>query len=377
MCPTPLTIDVSLGERSYPIHIGGGVLTEAAGLLAARLPGKHVVIVHDAALTHSHLPTLQRALETGGFRCDMVCIPSGEGSKRFQQLETLCDRLLSFHPTRKTAIVALGGGVVGDLAGFAAAILMRGVPFVQAPTTLLAQVDSSVGGKTGINTRQGKNLIGAFYQPQAVLIDTDTLTTLPRRELLAGYAEIVKYGLINDAPFFEWLEQHGQALLDGDTTLRREAIARSCAAKARVVAADEHEQGQRALLNLGHTFGHALETACGHSATLLHGEAVAIGMVMAFQLSAQLGLCSETEAVRVSAHLKRVGLPVSPRDIRSDWEVDALMQTMRHDKKNTDAVITLILARGVGQSFISRETSESIISKFWQHITGEPHATSL
>lgn len=263
---------------------------------------------------------------------------------------------------RSTTVVALGGGVVGDLAGFAAATLLRGVDFVQVPTTLLSQVDSSVGGKTGINTPFGKNLVGAFHQPRQVLIDTETLRTLNQRELLAGYAEVVKYGLIDDPAFFTRLERDGAALVAGDEGLRRDAILTSCAAKARVVAEDERESGRRALLNLGHTFGHALEAECGYGGALLHGEAVAIGMVMAFDLSVRLGFCSAEDAARVRAHLSAVGLPVTPPRLNGErMDTDRLIAHMASDKKVAGGKVTFVLARGIGQAFLSRDVEQDAL----------------
>jgi 3-dehydroquinate synthase len=288
-----------------------------------------------------------------------VVVPAGEASKDFAEFGRLMERLLDQRPDRDTVLIALGGGVVGDLCGFAASVLLRGVGFIQVPTTLLAQVDSSVGGKTAINTRHGKNLVGTFYQPRLVLADTGVLDTLPRRELLAGYAEIAKYGLVDDEPFFAWLENYGHAVIDGDARARSEAIARSCQSKARIVAQDEREQaGVRDLLNLGHTFGHALEKETGYGGELLHGEAVAIGMVLAFDMSAALGLCPASDARRVRGHLEAVGLPVSPLTIPGSnvrgWDAARLVDHMRADKKNRDGKLTFILARGIGQSFVRR-----------------------
>jgi 3-dehydroquinate synthase len=274
--------------------------------------------------------------------------------------------LLDQRPDRKTTLVALGGGVVGDLTGFAAAVLLRGVDFIQVPTTLLAQVDSSVGGKTGINTRHGKNLVGAFYQPRLVVIDTDMLDTLPRRELLAGYAEVAKYGLIDEPDFFTWCEENGAALLAGDAARRSHAIEQSCRAKARIVAADERETTDlRALLNLGHTFGHALEAETGFGPDLLHGEAVGAGMVLAFDLSARLGICPAADAARVRRHLAAVGLPVRLRAIgggnRRDWQAARLIDHMRGDKKAEAGKLTFVLARGIGKAFVSRDVDEKLL----------------
>ncbi|MGE5152216.1 MAG: 3-dehydroquinate synthase, partial [Rhodospirillaceae bacterium] len=288
------------------------------------------------------------------------------GSKSFESFGQMMNALLDQRPDRKTTLVALGGGVVGDLTGFAAATLLRGVDFIQVPTTLLAQVDSSVGGKTGINTRHGKNLIGAFYQPRLVLADTEVLNTLPKRELLAGYAEVAKYGLIDDPAFWAWCEQNGEAVLGGDAAKRTYAIEQSCRAKARIVAADERETTDlRALLNLGHTFGHALEAETGFGPDLLHGEAVGAGMALAFDLSAQLGLCPPEDAVRVAAHLAAVGLPVRLRSIGGDnrrtWDAGKLIEHMRGDKKAEAGKLTFILARGIGKAFVTRQVDEAAL----------------
>jgi 3-dehydroquinate synthase len=279
-------------------------------------------------------------------------LPAGEGTKSFREIESLCGRLLDLKVERSTTLIALGGGVIGDLTGFAAAIVVRGIDFIQVPTTLLAQVDSSVGGKTGINVAQGKNLVGAFHQPRLVLADIEVLDTLPRRELLAGYAEVVKYGLINDPAFFAWCEGHGAGIISGEASARRTAVAASCRAKAAIVGADEKESGARALLNLGHTFGHALEAECGYSDDLLHGEAVAIGMVMAYDLSARLGLCPLEDAARVQRHLASIGLPTSPSwiDGRS-WSSVRLIEHMAQDKKVKDGRIGFVLTRGIGRAF--------------------------
>jgi 3-dehydroquinate synthase len=286
-------------------------------------------------------------------------------------LQELTEKLLAAHIERGTTIIALGGGVVGDIAGFAAAITLRGLPFVQIPTTLLAQVDSSVGGKTGINTHVGKNLIGAFHQPRRVLIDIATLETLPRRQLLAGYAEVVKYGLIGDAEFFAWLEDNAARLLNGDAAARRHAVLTCCAAKAAIVAADEREAGQRALLNLGHTFAHALEAQTGYSEALLHGEAVAVGLVLAFHLSARLDLCSAGDAERVHRHLAAAGLPADMRKLAdASWSADDLVAHMERDKKVKDGKLTVVLAHGIGQSFISREVNRDEVGAFLKDVLG-------
>ena len=293
-------------------------------------------------------------------------LPPGEQTKDFRHFQKLVEDLLGLGVERRTTLVALGGGVIGDLTGFAAATLLRGVAYVQIPTTLLAQVDSSVGGKTAIDTIHGKNLVGAFYQPVLVLADIDALATLPRRELLAGYAEVVKYGLIRDPDFFGWLEANGPALVAGDAGLRREAVRRSCAAKAEIVASDEREEAERALLNFGHTFGHALEAETGFGDALLHGEAVALGMRLAFDFSARLGLCAEAEIARVRRHFAAVGLPTELGEAGNlpRLSVDGLLRHMRHDKKVRDGKITLILARGIGDAFIKPDVPEGLIREF-------------
>jgi 3-dehydroquinate synthase len=287
-------------------------------------------------------------------------IPSGEETKNFHHFEQLLDAILSLKPDRYTTLIALGGGVVGDITGFAASVVLRGIPFIQVPTTLLAMVDSSVGGKTGINTNFGKNMIGSFYQPLAVIADTTTLKTLPEREIQAGFAEIIKYGLIDDAAFFTQLEEEKISVT--------QAISASCLAKARIVAQDERESGKRALLNLGHTFGHALETEMGYDGTLLHGEAVAIGMTLAFEFSAEQAICSRADAARVKACIASYGLPTSPLDIASHWNVKALMRHMAADKKAKDDALTLILAKAIGQSFIAEKVDAAAIQAFWKKI---------
>ncbi|HEX2890525.1 3-dehydroquinate synthase [Vineibacter terrae] len=357
-------VAVELGDRRYAIEIGAGLLDRAGKLCAPLIPGRRAIVVTDAVVAPLHLDRVVRSLAGAGVRTDTVVVPAGEGSKEFGAFQRLMEALLDHRPDRGTVLIALGGGVVGDLTGFAAAVLLRGVDFIQIPTTLLAQVDSSVGGKTGINTRHGKNLVGSFHQPRLVIADITALDTLPRRELLAGYAEVVKYGLIDDAPFFAWLEANGRSLLDGDHAARTEAVARSCAAKARIVAGDERETGDlRALLNLGHTFAHALEKETGYGADLLHGEAVGIGMVMAFDMSVALSLCPSRDAARVRRHLEAVGLATSPRAIAGDnartWDAARLIDHMRGDKKNRDGRITFVLARGIGQAFVARGTDEA------------------
>jgi 3-dehydroquinate synthase len=353
MNPDPITVTVPLGTRSYPIHIGPGLIGRAGELIRPRLQTPRVHIVTDDTVAELYLAPVQTALAGAGIAAAATRVPPGEGSKSFATLERLLSALLDARVERRTTLVALGGGVVGDLAGFAAAVVLRGVPFIQIPTTLLAQVDSSVGGKTGIDTPQGKNLVGAFHQPRLVLADTDTLSTLPIRELRAGYAEMAKYGLIDRPDFWNWLETHGGDLIGGDAAARAHAIAESCRAKADIVARDETESGPRALLNLGHTFAHAFETLCGYGDALRHGEAVAIGMVLAFALSERLGLCPAGRAERVAAHLSAVGLPTSPRDLGRRFDLDAVLDAMQGDKKVADGRITFVLARDVGRAFLS------------------------
>lgn len=357
-------LNVDLSARSYEILIGRGLIAEAGNLIAPVLKQRRVIIVTDRNVARHHLEALERALNAAAIKHESIVLPPGEETKSFAGLEDLVNRILDAGVERGTTLVALGGGVIGDLTGFAAAITLRGIDFVQIPTTLLAQVDSSVGGKTGIDTAQGKNLVGAFHQPRLVLADTATLDTLPRRELRAGYAEVAKYGLINDPSFFAWLESHAADLIDGDDALRRKAILKSCEAKAAIVAADEREQGgQRALLNLGHTFAHALEAECGYSSELLHGEAVAIGMVLAFDLSASLGLAPLEDAARVQRHLASVGLPTSPTWIDGrEWSAETLIRHMGKDKKVKDGRIAFVLARGIGQAFFPAHAEHDAIA---------------
>ncbi|HYD97822.1 MAG TPA: 3-dehydroquinate synthase [Alphaproteobacteria bacterium] len=350
------TIRVELAGRSYDIAIGPGLIDQAGTLSRPLLAAPKVTIVSDETVAPLYGARLAASFDKAGIKASTVTVPAGETSKEFGAFGRLMNELLDQRPDRRTTLVALGGGVVGDLTGFAASVLLRGVDFIQVPTTLLAQVDSSVGGKTGINTRHGKNLVGTFYQPRLVLADTDVLNTLDRRELLAGYAEVVKYGLIDDPGFFAWCEANGARVIAGDAAARAHAVRTSCEAKARVVGQDEREEGgQRALLNLGHTFGHALEAETGYGAELLHGEAVAIGMVMAFDLSVALGLCPADDAARVRAHLAGIGLPTAPDTARRNWDPSVLVSHMAKDKKVKDGRLTFILARGIGRSFVSRD----------------------
>lgn len=351
----PVRIPVDLGERSYEVLVGSGMLAHILDHLPNTLSGR-IAIVTDSTVAKHHLETLVSALGPSRRLRGTVTVPAGEQSKSFLELARVCSRLLELGVERGDLVLAFGGGVVGDLAGFAAAILRRGIRFIQIPTTLLAQVDSSVGGKTGINTPEGKNLVGSFHQPSFVLADTDLLTTLPPRQLRAGYAEIAKCAVLGDVAFFDWLEREGPAALAGDTTRLREAIARCIAMKARIVATDERETGPRALLNLGHTFGHALEAFTGFSNRLLHGEAVAIGMGLAAQLSEDLGCCPPGIAARVRGHLARVGLPTAVADIPGPRPgTDDLVRLMQQDKKVRDGALTFILLSGIGNAIISRD----------------------
>ena len=364
--PAAETLRVELGARSYEIHVGRGLLARAADLILPVLARKRVFIVTDSNVAPLYLARLEATLNAAGVQCDHTIVPAGEASKDTTHLTFVLDAMLAARCERSTMVVALGGGVVGDLAGFAASVLLRGVDFIQIPTTLLAQVDSSVGGKTGINMAAGKNLVGSFHQPRLVLADTDVLVSLPRRALLAGYAEVAKYGLVDQADFWTWLESHGAAALAGGETAHsdlRHCIVTSCAAKARIVAADERESGARALLNLGHTFGHAFEAEMGYGDALLHGEAVAIGMVMAFDLSARLGLAGHDDAARVRKHLGAIGLPVSPpRHGRQGVITPArLIAHMAQDKKVKDGAVQFVLARGIGRAFLTAAASTAAV----------------
>ena len=360
------TLTVELGSRRYDIRVGQGLLAEAGRHIAPLLRRPRVFVVSDSTVAGLHLPALAAGLAAQGIAHQAIVLPPGEGTKDFAHLERLCRALVEQRCERSDLIVALGGGVIGDITGFAAAILLRGIGFVQIPTTLLAQVDSSVGGKTAIDLPEGKNLVGAFHQPRLVLADTGVLATLPPRELLAGYAEVAKYGLIDQPDFFAWLEEHGRALVAGDPALLRQAVVTSCAAKAAIVARDETETGDRALLNLGHTFGHALETEAGYGDRLLHGEGVALGMLLAFQLSVRLGLCPAEDAARGERHLAAVGLPTDPRGALgqgSGVDPARLIAHMRRDKKVQDGRITFILARGIGRAFIARDVDPALAER--------------
>jgi 3-dehydroquinate synthase len=352
------TVRVELGSRSYDVMVGEGLLAEAGRHILPLLKQNRVFVVSDENVAPLHLEILERSLDDAGIACESLVLPAGDQTKGFQHLQKLIDALLSHRIERSSTIIALGGGVIGDLAGFAAAITLRGVDYIQIPTTLLAQVDSSVGGKTAINTKQGKNLVGMFHQPRLVLADIGTLDTLPQREFLAGYAEVVKYGLINDLDFFHWLEGHAAALRDGNREGRRKAVVTSCQAKADIVAADEREAGQRALLNLGHTFGHALEAETGYSDMLLHGEGVAIGALLAFDLSVRMGLCPAEDAARVHRHFAAIGLETGLGHIQGvNWQAETLVNHMGRDKKVRDGHMTFVLVKGIGEAFLSRDVN--------------------
>jgi shikimate kinase / 3-dehydroquinate synthase len=361
------TVRVELGARTYAILIGAGLIAEAGDHIRQLAPRAACAVVTDENVARLHLPALERALDEASIRHTRVIVPPGEASKSFEVYAQVCNALIGAKLERGDLVIALGGGVVGDLAGFAAATVRRGMRFVQVPTTLLAEVDSSVGGKTGINSPHGKNLIGAFHQPSLVIADTGTLDTLPPREFRAGYAEVVKYGLISDADFFAWLEANRRAIFAGGDA-RVHAIATSCNAKAAIVARDEREEGERALLNLGHTFGHALERVTSYdSERLVHGEAVAIGMACAFRFSVRQGLCSPKEPARVEAHLREAGLPVRITAIPG-WgaSAEAILDAMHQDKKVYHGTLTFILARAIGDCFIAKSVGAGEIRSFIQ-----------
>lgn len=353
---------VALGARSYDIHIGEGLLAAAADHIAPLLARPRVAIISDEHVAALHLGALTASLDAAGIAWSNLSLPQGEATKSWPHLTKTVEWLLDAQVERGDLVLALGGGVIGDLVGFAAAILRRGVRFVQLPTSLLAQVDSSVGGKTGINAAQGKNLIGAFHQPALVLADTGVLGTLEPRDFLAGYGEVVKYGLLGDAAFFEWLEENGPALAAGDMEKRIEAVRRSCQMKADIVARDETEQGERALLNLGHTFCHALEAATGYSDRLLHGEGVAIGCALAFETSARLGLCAQEAPSRVRAHLKDMKMKVDLSDIEGNLpDADGLIALMQQDKKVKAGTLNFIMARGIGEAFVTADVAPDVL----------------
>ena len=356
------TVFVDLGDRSYNVEIGPDLLAQAGARIAPLLPRPRVAVLTDETVASIHLEGLRTGLAASGIEMTALALPAGEATKSWPHFERAVEWLLAEKIERRDVVVAFGGGVIGDLAGFAAAVLRRGVRFVQIPTSLLAQVDSSVGGKTGINAPQGKNLIGAFHQPSLVLADTSVLGTLTARDFLAGYGEVVKYGLLGDASFFEWLEENGPALSSGDMAARVQAVTRSVQMKADIVSRDETEQGDRALLNLGHTFCHALEAATSYSDRLLHGEGVAIGCALAFELSARLGLCSQEDPSRVRAHLRAMGMKTDLADIPGDLPgAEALVELMGQDKKVVDGQLRFILARGIGNAFVTSDVPRDAV----------------
>jgi 3-dehydroquinate synthase len=356
---------VDLGKRSYHILVGEGLIDNGGALISPLIRQPRTIIVTDKHLEESgHLEKLCASLDKSGIVYERFVLPPGEKTKSLKKFGELADSILKLNIERGTSIVALGGGVIGDLAGFVGATLLRGLDVIQIPTTLLAQVDSSVGGKTGINSVHGKNLIGAFHQPKLVLADVGVLDSLPPRELRAGYAEVVKYGLINRPGFFDWLEQNGQALIAGDREARRLAVIESCRAKAEIVAEDERESGNRALLNLGHTFGHALEAITGYGQELLHGEAIAIGMTLAFKISAGRGHCPEEDAQRVTRHLKSVDLPTSARTLQTHITADAMINAMARDKKVEAGIPRFVLVDGIGKAHAGVEIERSELEAF-------------
>ena len=362
-------IDLASPTRHYDIIVGENLLGQAGDLVREHVGIRRCLIVTDATIAPLFLKRLEAVMAASGHDVlSSIVLPAGEQSKSFTVLQQLLDQIFERAIDRGTLLVALGGGVVGDLVGFTASITLRGLDFVQIPTTLLAQVDSSVGGKTGINSSYGKNTVGTFYQPRLVIADVATLDSLPERETMSGYAEVVKYGLIHDPEFFSWCLAHGARLLLGDAITRIHAVRKSCAYKADIVASDEREAGARALLNLGHTFAHPLESVTGYSDKLLHGEAVSIGMVMAFALSVELGLCPVDEAKAVHDHLLELGLPVTPP--KMPYDVDELMSLMTQDKKAKKGELTLILAKGIGKAFIADNVDRASVRKMWQLVVG-------
>ncbi len=360
----PITVNIALGERAYDIVIGRGVLALLGRRAAALKPGAKAAIVTDDVVARLHLEAAAAALTAAGVEASRVIVGAGEGAKSFSGFESVCEALIAAKVERGDLVVALGGGVVGDLAGFAASAVRRGIDYIQVPTTLLAQVDSSVGGKTAINSRHGKNLVGTFYQPVLVMADTALLDTLPPRQFRAGYAEVVKYGLLGDAGFFAWLEANLTEVLAGGPA-REHAIATSCRMKAQIVARDERETGDRALLNLGHTFGHALEAAAGFSDRLLHGEAVALGSALALEFSARLGVLAVDKVTRVARHLAAAGLPVKLADVAGGVpDADRLMDLMAQDKKVKRGKLTFILLRDIGAAYITADVEPTQLRAF-------------
>ncbi|HBM39387.1 MAG TPA: 3-dehydroquinate synthase [Sulfitobacter sp.] len=368
------TVHVGLKGRAYDVVIGPDLLAQAGALIAPLLRRKRVVVVSDETVAAHHLDSLRAGLDAADISVEALALPPGEATKCWAELTRTVDWLMDQKVERNDVVIAFGGGVIGDLVGFAAAILRRGVRFVQIPTSLLAQVDSSVGGKTGINVSQGKNLVGAFHQPSLVLADTAVLGTLQARDFLAGYGEVVKYGLLGDAAFFDWLEVNAPAMAAGDMALRVEAVRRSVQMKADIVLRDEKEHGDRALLNLGHTFCHALEAATGYSDRLLHGEGVAIGCAMAFELSARLGLCAQEDPSRVRAHLRAMGMKTDLRDIDGDLPDAAyLLDLMGQDKKVIDGKLRFILARSIGDAFVTADVPRDAVLQLLEDALAERH----
>ena len=364
-------VTIDLDNHSYDIYIGDGLLFRAAELVPEQMMGRSVFIITDKNV-EPYARNIETIMQDNRARhVHMIVMEPGEGTKSFGNVQQITEWMLENNLNRNSYVFAIGGGVIGDLGGFCASLAMRGVPYVQIPTSLLAQVDSSVGGKTGINTQQGKNLVGSFYQPVSVLADLDVLKTLPKRELLAGYAEVVKYGLINDLPFFEWLEKNGEQVCNLDVESIAYAVEVCTKAKAAIVEADEKEHGVRALLNLGHTFGHALETAAGYNGTLLHGEGVSIGIILAYELSAAMGLISQEEIARVENHFLTVGLPTRVDQIDNfKADIDSLMDTMRRDKKARSGKMVFILANAIGDTFVSNDVDETIVREILRNALG-------
>ena len=359
-----VTVPVELGERSYDILTGAGLLARAGEFIAPLMPAKRTVIVTDETVHGLHGQTLSDSLTAAGITHSFIIRPAGEAQKSFETLQIVLDGFFEASLTRSDVVIAFGGGVIGDLTGFAASVFKRGCDFIQIPTTLLAQVDSSVGGKTAINNKFGKNLVGAFHQPKLVLADIDVLRTLNPRELKAGYAEIVKYGLLGDAKFFDWLEDNAAGVLALKAEPTTEAIATSCKTKARIVSEDEFESGKRALLNLGHTFGHALELEAGYDGDLLHGEAVSIGMIMAFEFSRAQNLCTDNDVSRVSAHMARLNMPLITDAAHLFKDPQKLLAHMGQDKKNEGAHLTLILARAIGDAFVDKRADRAAVDSY-------------
>lgn len=351
---------VALDERGYDIVIGGGLLARASELIVPLLASKRAIVISDTQVAALYAEPLLNALRAAQVKVDSVTVNAGEGSKSFTNFEAVMEQVLALQPDRKTTLIALGGGVVGDLTGFVASCLLRGVPFIQLPTSLLAQVDSSVGGKTAINARAGKNLVGSFYQPKLVLADLDTLKTLPPREMRAGYAEIIKYGLIADEAFYRWCLAHGKKLLAHEASALQQAVMKSCSMKAAIVAEDEREADRRALLNFGHTFAHALEAETGFGEKLLHGEAVAIGMVMACRLSERMGLIDGSTEQELTAHLRALGMAATPRDVAHDWNAARIARHFASDKKAEGGSLTFVVLEAAGRARVAKKVDAAL-----------------